>query len=104
MYPQAQIQPGDKQTQMRRGFHKLLARFSGYFSFRRVTFVLRGGFASLVVFSLIFSTTFPLGVQTASAANTVPKLLNYQARITDSSGVPVADGNLNIWISVYDAP
>src|SRR5688572_16333706 len=39
----------------------------------------------------------------ASAASTVPKLLNYQARITDDSGVPVPDGNLNIWISVYDA-
>src|SRR5688572_2236273 len=39
----------------------------------------------------------------ASASSTVPKLLNYQARITNSSGVPVPDGNLNIWISVYDA-
>src|SRR5688572_19131836 len=93
---------GEKKP-MRRGFYTILASFSGNLKFRRLTLTLRGGFAFLAIFSLIFTSTFPLGLKTAEAASTVPKLLNYQARITDDAGVPVPDGNLNIWISVYDA-
>ena len=56
----------------------------------------------IVVLGQLGPYTYIAG-NSASAANEIPKLLNYQARITDDSGVPVPDGNLNIWISVYDA-
>jgi|GEM_PF-4282267 len=56
---------------------------------------------AMVLASLMISS---IPATPASAAPTIPKILNYQARITDSAGVPVPDGNLNIWISVYDAP
>jgi hypothetical protein len=41
--------------------------------------------------------------KSVNAGQTIPKLLNYQARVTDSAGTAVADGALNVKISVYDA-
>ncbi len=38
----------------------------------------------------------------ARAAQAVPKMINYQARITDTAGVPVPDGVLNVKITLYD--
>lgn len=42
-----------------------------------------------------------LWVQISYAA--VPRILSYQLRLTDSSGIPVADGTVDIIISIYDA-
>ncbi|MEK7546345.1 MAG: hypothetical protein AAB554_04710, partial [Patescibacteria group bacterium] len=50
----------------------------------------------VVLIGLLGPYTY-MGATPASASNTIPKILNYQARITNASGVPVADGSLNIW-------
>jgi hypothetical protein len=42
-------------------------------------------------------------INEAYAASTVPKIINYQARVTDSSGVPVPNGSLSIKVSIYDS-
>ncbi|MFA5854259.1 MAG: hypothetical protein WC866_04195 [Patescibacteria group bacterium] len=46
---------------------------------------------------IVFSLVFPV-----HAANSVPKVLNYQARLTDSGGVQVPDGALSIIFKLYD--
>jgi hypothetical protein len=48
-------------------------------------------------------TVQELWFKSVNAGQTIPKLLNYQARVTDSGGVAVPDGALNVKISVYDA-
>ncbi|WKZ28703.1 MAG: hypothetical protein QY323_04160 [Patescibacteria group bacterium] len=51
-----------------------------------------------LVLSLL-SGSFPTP---AYAANSVPKVLNYQARVTDSGGVPVPNGALSVIFRLYD--
>ncbi|MFA5854429.1 MAG: hypothetical protein WC866_05110, partial [Patescibacteria group bacterium] len=52
-----------------------------------------------LVLSLLLGS-FPAAV--VHAANSVPKVLNYQARLTDSGGVQVPDGALSIIFKLYD--
>ncbi len=52
--------------------------------------------AVFLAFSLISQ------VPAAHAANSVPKVLNYQARLTDSGGVQVPNGALNVKFVFYD--
>ena len=55
-----------------------------------------------------FLQTFTLFVLvilvTASASADVPHLLNYQGRLTDGSGQPVADGSYSVQLRIYTAP
>ena len=42
-------------------------------------------------------------IHAAHAANTVPTTMNFQGRLTDSSGVPVANGSYNVKFTIYNA-
>jgi hypothetical protein len=37
-------------------------------------------------------------------AGTIPQLINYNGTLTDTEGVPVADGNYDVEFNIYDAP
>ena len=52
---------------------------------------------------LVTLAVLGLGMSRTYAANSIPKLLNYQARVTDAGGTAVPDGGLNVKISIYDA-
>ncbi|WKZ28868.1 MAG: hypothetical protein QY323_05060 [Patescibacteria group bacterium] len=52
------------------------------------------------VFPAVFIAFFL--ISPAYAANSVPKVLNYQARVTDSGGVPVPNGALSVIFRLYD--
>ena len=48
-------------------------------------------------------TVQELWIRNVNAGQTIPKLLNYQARVTDAGGTAVPDGALNVKMSIYDA-
>ena len=50
----------------------------------------------LVVMSIVAGDS-----HTASAAQTVPTLLNFQGKLVDSTGIPLSDGNYNIRFRAY---
>ena len=66
------------------------------YSLRRLV---RTAIQAALVLSLLLGS-FPVPV--AQAVNSVPKILNYQARITDSGGVPVPNGTLSVVFKLYD--
>jgi hypothetical protein len=91
-----------------------LARIRKILAFRRGKFLFPGGFdflrkagycaaISLILWSGI--TGYPQFklISSASAAQTIPKILNYQARITSATGTPVSDGSLAVKFTIYDA-
>jgi hypothetical protein len=49
-----------------------------------------------------FTILFALSLLSAIQAD-VPQLINYQGRLTDGSGVPVADGTYEVIFTIYDA-
>jgi hypothetical protein len=53
----------------------------------------------ILILMLILSAVLCL-----SAVADVPKLINYQGRLTDAGGDPVADSTLSIVFTIYDAP
>lgn len=57
------------------------------------------------LFLIAFFVSSQLGyISIGKAASNIAKLLNYQAKLVDSNGKPVADGNYNIKFTIYDAP
>src|ERR1041385_2689198 len=97
---------------MKGGFYNILAYFSGNTIDRRGDSYRPGGFSEkkkfqrklctiLTLLSLISGPLSPLGITSAQAASTIPEILNYQARITDASGVPLPTGPLNVTILLY---
>ena len=59
-------------------------------------------FAILGIIALIAATQYIFRPATASGPSS-NRVLNYQLRLTDASGIPVADGTKNIFIKFYDA-
>ena len=55
----------------------------------------------IVVYGGLFCI-FAFGIATAFAAPQINNQINYQARLMDASGFPVADGNYSIIFSLYD--
>ncbi|MCE9586472.1 hypothetical protein K8R04_04110 [Candidatus Uhrbacteria bacterium] len=62
-------------------------------TFFRSALAILGGFVCVFVFQ----------IQTSLAAPQINNQINYQARLMDASGFPVADGNYSIIFSLYDA-
>ena len=53
--------------------------------------------------SFLISTVVTLGCQIA-CAQSVPSLINYQGRLTDTNGAPLAGGNYGIQFKLWDSP
>ncbi|QQR60431.1 hypothetical protein IPH19_03380 [Candidatus Uhrbacteria bacterium] len=56
----------------------------------------------LIAFTLLLGGLF-LSSSAVLAAPQINNQINYQARLMDSSGFPVADGNYSVYLSLYDA-
>jgi len=52
--------------------------------------------------SIVFLAAFLIFSLTASHAE-IPKVLNYQGKVTDTGGVPVSDGDYAMTFTIYDA-
>lgn len=58
---------------------------------------------SIVIMSLLLTIILLLAVGDNMGESTVPRLLNYQGKITDANGQPVT-GAVSVVFSIYDAP
>jgi len=58
----------------------------------------------LIILLILYGLGFLGGVKTASyAAAGIPKMVNYQGKLTNASNIPVADGSYNFIIRIYDS-
>ena len=52
---------------------------------------------------VVWSSFVVLQASSAFAASSINNQINYQARLSDASGFPVADGSYSVYLSLYDA-
>ncbi len=71
---------------------------------RRLVRAFIGLTTALTLFTTFFGMSALLAPQTAIAAQTVPYKVNFQGRLTDSSGNILTDGFYNIKFRLFDAP
>lgn len=67
---------------------------SRYWSLGKIA-AITGAFLAILLFGVFITT------QTSYAAQTVPYKINYQGRLTNSSGTPLATGNYNMKLRLY---
>src|SRR5512137_25435 len=62
--------------------------------------------AAGVALCLLLSTTFAAGIvepKSGTDAISVPQLINYQGKLTDASGNPIANGSYALTFQIWDA-